>query len=55
MSTTFHGTSIRTHDLKIIDDMDIAIVFLGNPMVNKIMGLSTINKDYEFKILNVSK
>jgi len=54
MPTTFHGTFIGNHDLKIVDDTDITIDFLGNVMVNKIMCVVTIDKDYEFPILNVS-
>jgi hypothetical protein len=42
----FHGTSIGNHDLKIIEYTDIAIGFLGNEAMNKIMGSSTINKNY---------
>jgi hypothetical protein len=30
MPTTFHGPSIGYHDLKIVDDMNIEIGFLGN-------------------------
>jgi hypothetical protein len=54
MPTTFHGTAIGNHDLKIVDDTDIEIDFLGNAMMNKIMGVSTVNKDYDFPMLNVA-
>jgi hypothetical protein len=43
MPPTFHGTTIGNHDLKIVDDIDIEIGFLRNAMMNKIMGVSTVN------------
>jgi hypothetical protein len=52
--TTFHGPTIGYHDLKIIDRMNIAIFFLGNAMMNKILGATTINKDDYILVLNVS-
>jgi hypothetical protein len=51
---TFHGPSIGNHYLKIIDGMDIAIIFLGNAVMIKIMGASTINKDDDLLMLNVT-
>jgi hypothetical protein len=54
MPTKFHGPAIIYHYLKIVDDMNIEIGFLGNASVNKIMGASTINKDDEFPMLNIS-
>jgi hypothetical protein len=54
MPSTFHGSVIGNHDLKIIDNTDIAISFLGNVMMNKIMGASTINKNDDFSMLNVT-
>jgi hypothetical protein len=53
-SSTFHGPSIGNHDLKIIDCMDITIDFFENVAMNKIMGDTTVNKDDEFLILNVT-
>jgi hypothetical protein len=53
-SPTFHGNSIGNHDLKIIDTMDIEIDFLGNAMMNKIMGAAIVNGDDEFLMLNVT-
>ena len=50
-SPTFHGTSIGNHDLKIIDDIDVTIDFLGNTTMNKIMGATTVHKDDYFPIL----
>jgi hypothetical protein len=41
--STFHGTNIDNHDLEIVDDMDVAMSFLGNAVMYKIMGASTIN------------
>jgi hypothetical protein len=51
---TVHGPTIGNHDLKIIHCLDIAISFLGNAVMNKIMGASTINKDGDFPMLNVT-
>jgi hypothetical protein len=51
MPPTFHGPAIGNHDLKIIDCMDIAISFLGNVAMNKIMGASTVNKDDDLRCL----
>jgi hypothetical protein len=52
--TTFHGPTIRYHDLKIIDNMNITIGFLGNAMMNKIVGVTTVNKDDDLLVLNVA-
>jgi hypothetical protein len=54
MPTTFHGPTIGYHDLKIIENMNIAIGFLGNAMMNKIMRSTTINKDYDLPMLNIA-
>jgi hypothetical protein len=54
MPTTFHGTTIGNHDLKIVDNTDITIDFLGNVMMNKIMGVSTVNEDDDLPVLNVA-
>ena len=54
MPSTFHGPTIGNHDLKIIDNMDIAISFLGNAMMNKIMGSYTINKNDDLPMLIVT-
>jgi hypothetical protein len=43
--STFHGATIGNHDLEIIDGMDVAMSFLGNVAMNKIMGASTINQN----------
>jgi hypothetical protein len=52
--TTFYGPSISNNDLKIIDDIDIEISFLSNAAMNKIMGASTVKKDDEVLMLNVT-
>jgi len=52
--TTSHGTAIGNHDLKIVDNTNITVDFLGDARVNKIMGVAIVNKDYEFPFLNVS-
>jgi hypothetical protein len=51
---TFHGTAIDYHDLKIIDDVDVTIDFLGNVAMDKIMGATTIHKDDDFPIFDVN-
>jgi hypothetical protein len=53
-STTFHGTTIGNHDLKIVDDIDIEIDFLAQATMDRIMGVVTVNKDYKFPMFNVS-
>jgi hypothetical protein len=53
-SPTFHGTTIGNHDLKIIDDTYVKIDFLGNAMMNKVMGATTIHKDDDFPIFDVT-
>jgi hypothetical protein len=53
MPTTFHGPTIVYHDLKMIDSPNIAIGFLGNATMNKIVGATTVNKDDEILVLNV--
>jgi hypothetical protein len=40
---TFHETTIGNHDLKIVENMDIAIEFLGKVVMNEIMSVSTVN------------
>jgi hypothetical protein len=47
-------TAIGNHDLKIIDNTNITISFLGDAVMNKIMGASTVNKDDELPMLNVT-
>jgi hypothetical protein len=54
MPSTFHGDAIGNHDLEIIDCMDIAMSFLGNAAMNKIMGASTINKNVDLPMLDVT-
>jgi hypothetical protein len=54
MPPTFHGATIGYHDLKIIDCTNIQISFLGNVAMNKIMGASTVNKDDDLLMLNVT-
>ena len=52
--STFHGTTIGNHDLEIIDGMDVAMSFLGNVAMNKIMGVFTINQNDDLPILDVT-
>jgi hypothetical protein len=39
--------------LEIIDGMDLAMSFLGNSAMNKIMGASTINQNDDLPMLDV--
>jgi hypothetical protein len=52
--STFHGATIVNHCLKIIDSMDVAMSFLGNAVMNKIMGASTINQNDDLPMLDVT-
>jgi hypothetical protein len=54
MPSTFHGTTIGNHDLEIIDDMDVAMTFLRNAVMNKIMGAATINQNDDLPMLDVT-
>jgi hypothetical protein len=54
MPSTFHGTTIGNHDLEIIDGMDVAMRFLGNAVMNQIMGAATINQNYDLLMLDVT-
>jgi hypothetical protein len=46
--------SIGIHDLEIIDCMDIAMSFLGNASMNKIMGATTINQNDDLHMLDLT-
>jgi hypothetical protein len=52
--STFHGPTIGNRDFKIIDCMDIEISFLGNVAMNKIMGSSSIKKNDDLPMLDVT-
>jgi hypothetical protein len=52
--STFHGATIGNHYLEIIDGMDGAMSFLGNAVMNKIMGASTINQNDDLHMLDVT-
>ena len=54
MASTFHGVAIGNQDLEIIDCMDIAMIFLGNAVMNKIMGVYTINQNDDLLMLDVT-
>jgi len=51
---TFHGTTISYHDLEVINDMDIENGLLRNSMMNKIIGVSTIDEDNDFPMLDIT-
>jgi hypothetical protein len=40
--------------LEIIDSMDVAMGFLGNAAMNKIVGAATINQDDDLSVLDVT-
>jgi hypothetical protein len=52
--TTFHRTTIGNHDLEIVDNMDVAMGFLGNATMNKMVGAATINQNDDFSMLDVA-
>jgi hypothetical protein len=52
--STFHGTTIGNHNLEIFYGMDVAMSFLGNAVMNKIMGASTINQNDDLPMLDVT-
>jgi hypothetical protein len=51
--TTFHRTTIGNHDLEIANSMDVAMGFLGNAEMNKIVGAATINQNDDLSVLDV--
>jgi hypothetical protein len=53
-SATFHRTTIHNHDLGIIDSMDVAMGFLDDGAMNKIVGAATINQDDDLSVLDVT-
>jgi hypothetical protein len=50
----FHVTPIGNHDLEIINWKDIEVDFLGNAVMNKIMGSTTVDENDDFPVLNVA-
>jgi hypothetical protein len=52
--STFHRATIGNYDLEIIDDMDVAMSFLVNVVMNKIMCTSTINQNDDLLMLDVT-
>jgi hypothetical protein len=51
---TFHRTTIGNHDLEIVGSMDVAMSFLGNAAMNKIVGAATINQNDDLSMLDVT-
>jgi hypothetical protein len=51
---TFHRTTIGDHDLEIVDKMDVAMGFLGNAAMNKIVGAATVNQNDDLSVLDVT-
>ena len=54
MPSTFHGPTIGNHDLEIFYGMDVAMSFLDNAAMNTIMGASTINKNDDLPMVDVT-
>jgi hypothetical protein len=52
--STFHRAPIGNHDLEIINSMDIAVGFLGDAAMNKVVGAATINQDDDFSVLDIT-
>jgi hypothetical protein len=52
--TIFHRTTIGNHDLEIVDSMDVAMGFLGNAAMNKIVVVATINQNDDLSMLDVT-
>jgi hypothetical protein len=52
--STFHRAPIGNHDLEIINSMDIAVGFLGDVAMNKVVGAATINQDDDFSVLDIT-
>jgi hypothetical protein len=40
---TFYISPIRSHNLKIVNNMGIEMCFLGNMVMNEIMGATIVN------------
>ena len=51
---TFHRTTIGNHDLEIINSMDIAVGFLGDAAMNKVVRAATINQDDDLSVLDIT-
>jgi hypothetical protein len=51
---TFHRTTIDNHDFEIVDSLDVEMGFLGNAMMNKIVGVATINQNDDLSVLEVT-
>jgi hypothetical protein len=43
LATTFHRFPIRNHNFKVVNNMDITMCFLGNVVMNVIVGVATVN------------
>jgi hypothetical protein len=52
--STFHRATIGNHDLEIINSMDIAVGFLGDAAMNKVVGAATINQDDDLSVLDIT-
>jgi len=54
MTPTFHGTTISNHDLEVIDWTDITKGLLRNSVMNKVKGVSIVDEDNNFPILDIA-
>ena len=52
--STFHGATIDNRDLEIINIMEVTMIFLGNVVMNNIMGASTINQNDDLLMLDIT-
>jgi hypothetical protein len=52
--STFQRATIGNHDLEIINSMDIAVGFLGDAAMNKVVGVATINQDDDLSVLDIT-
>jgi len=50
----FHYPSIGYLNLKFGHQVDIAVVFFNQSPMNKIVGVSTINQNYDHVVLDVT-
>jgi hypothetical protein len=52
--STFHRATIGNHDLEIINNMDIAVGFLGDAAMSKVVGAAAINQDDDLSVLDIT-
>jgi hypothetical protein len=50
----FHGSSIKNHDFKVIENMHIEMGLLSNASMNKFIGVAFIDEDNDFMMLDIA-